>query len=182
MAVLSTATRRWSRRGREVLLGKQDLPKSATAPMSTGKCGFAGQRGIRSGHCCPVKLNFLSFRSSWRLADAVIRRSQTEQYSLNHTGIFAGSHSFHSKDSSGQLNMTLPSIVLQGACRDSQDGRHRNPPLKRWAILDRPCRDESQRAQLCPRHQWVKTPVQAAFFLNRLANPPQWNVCFLPRY
>ena len=32
MAVLSTATRRWSRRGREVLLGKQDLPKSTTAP------------------------------------------------------------------------------------------------------------------------------------------------------
>ena len=31
VAVLSTATRRWSRRGREVLLGKQDLPKSATA-------------------------------------------------------------------------------------------------------------------------------------------------------
>ena len=33
VAVLSTATRRWSRRGREVLLGKQDLPKSATAPL-----------------------------------------------------------------------------------------------------------------------------------------------------
>ena len=32
VAVLSTATRRWSRRGREVLLGKQDLPKSATSP------------------------------------------------------------------------------------------------------------------------------------------------------
>ena len=32
VAVLSTATRRWSRRGREVLLGKQDLPNSATAP------------------------------------------------------------------------------------------------------------------------------------------------------
>ena len=32
VAVLSTATRRWSRHGREVLLGKQDLPKSATAP------------------------------------------------------------------------------------------------------------------------------------------------------
>ena len=31
MAVLSTSNRRWSRRGREVLLGKQDLPKSATA-------------------------------------------------------------------------------------------------------------------------------------------------------
>ena len=31
-AVLSTPTRRWSRRGREVLLGKQDLPKSPTAP------------------------------------------------------------------------------------------------------------------------------------------------------
>ena len=31
LAVLSTATRRWSRRGREVLLGKQDLPKSTTA-------------------------------------------------------------------------------------------------------------------------------------------------------
>ncbi len=31
VAVLSTATRRWSRRGREVLLGKLDLPKSATA-------------------------------------------------------------------------------------------------------------------------------------------------------
>ena len=28
MAVLSTSTRRWSQRGREVLLGKQDLPKS----------------------------------------------------------------------------------------------------------------------------------------------------------
>ena len=25
---------RWSRRGRKVLLGKQDLPKSATAPAS----------------------------------------------------------------------------------------------------------------------------------------------------
>ena len=34
MAVLSTATRRWSRRGREVLRGKQDLPKSA-APGQT---------------------------------------------------------------------------------------------------------------------------------------------------
>ena len=34
VAVLSTSTRRWSRRGREVLLGKQDLPKSATAPMT----------------------------------------------------------------------------------------------------------------------------------------------------
>ena len=33
VAVLSTAIRRWSRRGREVLLGKQDLPKSATAPV-----------------------------------------------------------------------------------------------------------------------------------------------------
>jgi hypothetical protein len=32
VAVLSTGIRRWSRRGREVLLGKQDLPKSATAP------------------------------------------------------------------------------------------------------------------------------------------------------
>ena len=32
VAVLSTATRRWSRRGREVLLGKQDLLKSATTP------------------------------------------------------------------------------------------------------------------------------------------------------
>jgi hypothetical protein len=32
VAVRSTPTRRWSRRGREVLLGKQDLPKSATAP------------------------------------------------------------------------------------------------------------------------------------------------------
>jgi len=32
VAVLSTVTRRWSRRGREVLLGKQDLQKSATAP------------------------------------------------------------------------------------------------------------------------------------------------------
>ena len=32
VAVLSTAIRRWSRRGREVLLGKQDLPKSATDP------------------------------------------------------------------------------------------------------------------------------------------------------
>ena len=35
VAVLSTDTRRWSRRGREVLLGKQDLPKSATAPKSS---------------------------------------------------------------------------------------------------------------------------------------------------
>ena len=35
VAVSSTATRRWSRRGREVLLGKQDLQKSATAPVST---------------------------------------------------------------------------------------------------------------------------------------------------
>ncbi len=34
VAVLSTSTRRWSRRGREVLLGKQDLPKSATAPVA----------------------------------------------------------------------------------------------------------------------------------------------------
>ncbi len=33
VVVLSTATRRWSRRGREVLLGKQDLPKFATAPI-----------------------------------------------------------------------------------------------------------------------------------------------------
>ncbi len=31
LAVLSTATRRWSPRGREVLLSKQDLPNSATA-------------------------------------------------------------------------------------------------------------------------------------------------------
>ena len=31
VAVLSTATRRWSPRGREVLLGKQDLQKSETA-------------------------------------------------------------------------------------------------------------------------------------------------------
>ena len=31
VAVLSTATGRWSRRSREVLLGKQDLPKSTTA-------------------------------------------------------------------------------------------------------------------------------------------------------
>ncbi len=36
MAVLATATRRWSRRGREVLLGKQDLVKSATAPSDAG--------------------------------------------------------------------------------------------------------------------------------------------------
>ena len=34
--VLSTVTRRWSRRGREVLLGKQDLPESATAPAAAG--------------------------------------------------------------------------------------------------------------------------------------------------
>ena len=31
VAVLSTATGCWSRRSREVLLGRQDLPKSATA-------------------------------------------------------------------------------------------------------------------------------------------------------
>ena len=31
VAVLSTAPCRWSRRSREVLLGKQDLPKSVTA-------------------------------------------------------------------------------------------------------------------------------------------------------
>ncbi len=36
VAVLSTVTRRWSRRGREVLLGKQDLPKSAIAPAAAG--------------------------------------------------------------------------------------------------------------------------------------------------
>jgi hypothetical protein len=35
VAVYSTATCRWSRRGREVLLGKQDLPKSPTAPVFT---------------------------------------------------------------------------------------------------------------------------------------------------
>ncbi len=34
VAVLWTSTRRWSRRGREVLLGKQDLPKSAIAPLT----------------------------------------------------------------------------------------------------------------------------------------------------
>ena len=42
--------------------------------------------------------------------------------------------------------------------RDSLNGRHHNPPLKRWAILNRPCRDESQMVPLCPRHQWVKSP------------------------
>ena len=31
VAVVSILTRRWSRRGREVLLGKQDLLKSTTA-------------------------------------------------------------------------------------------------------------------------------------------------------
>ena len=35
VAVLSTSTRRWSRRSREVLLGKQDLPTTATAPSPT---------------------------------------------------------------------------------------------------------------------------------------------------
>ena len=34
VAALSTANRRWSRQGREVLLGKQDLPKSAPAPLT----------------------------------------------------------------------------------------------------------------------------------------------------
>ena len=29
-------------------------------------------------------------------------------------------------------------------CRDSQDCRHHDPPLKRRAIVVRPCRDESQ--------------------------------------
>ncbi len=33
VALLSTATRRWSRRGRDVLLGKQDLRNFATAPQ-----------------------------------------------------------------------------------------------------------------------------------------------------
>ena len=37
VAVFSTATRRWSRRGREVLLGKQDLPKAATAPACAAR-------------------------------------------------------------------------------------------------------------------------------------------------
>ena len=34
VALLYAASGRWSRRGREVLLAKQDLPKSATAPDS----------------------------------------------------------------------------------------------------------------------------------------------------
>ena len=33
VALLSASSGRWSRRGREVLLGKQDLLKSATAPL-----------------------------------------------------------------------------------------------------------------------------------------------------
>gem|GEM_PF-5355049 len=38
--VLSSATRRW----REVLLGKQDLPKSATAPDRSRKPGMIAKQ------------------------------------------------------------------------------------------------------------------------------------------
>gem|GEM_PF-3079575 len=47
VAVLSNATRRWSRRGREVLLGKQDLPKSATPPL--------GKRMLRRRSQCSLE-------------------------------------------------------------------------------------------------------------------------------
>ena len=44
VAVLSTATGRWSRRGREVLLGKQDLPKSVTAPLTVRETPITSRR------------------------------------------------------------------------------------------------------------------------------------------
>jgi hypothetical protein len=43
VVVLSTPTRRRSRRGREVLLGKQDLPNSAAAPDADSQILTSGE-------------------------------------------------------------------------------------------------------------------------------------------